>query len=144
MQMEYFDLYLVHIPFFAKKDADFQRAWKSMEELKKAGKVKSIGVSNYLRHHVEATLEGASDPPAFKYHPYFSAQTTKAHDTTEVVVLLAWVMQNNIVAVTTTSKPQRLDEYARVLKVKLTPDEMQETSRRRRHLSLPHALAGTF
>ncbi|EFY93831.1 NADPH-dependent alpha-keto amide reductase, putative [Metarhizium acridum CQMa 102] len=140
-----------------------------MEELKKAGKVKSIGVSNYLRHHVEATLEGASDPPAFKYHPYFSAQTigsfkglapafccpngplreplarvAKAHDTTEVVVLLAWVMQNNIVAVTTTSKPQRLDEYARVLKVKLTPDEMQETSRRRRHLSLPHALAGTF
>ncbi len=44
-----------------------------MEELKKAGKAKSIGVSNYQRSDVEATLMGASDPPVAKqieYHPY--------------------------------------------------------------------------
>ncbi|CAG8975617.1 hypothetical protein HYALB_00006825 [Hymenoscyphus albidus] len=73
MQMDYFDLYLIHIPFFAKSDADFQNAWKSMEEIKKAGKARSIGVSNYQRPHLEATLKTAIDPPVInkiEYHPY--------------------------------------------------------------------------
>ncbi|OQV06383.1 hypothetical protein CLAIMM_10954 [Cladophialophora immunda] len=55
MQLDYFDLYLVHIPFFAKSEADFQHAWKSMEDIKKAGKAKSIGVSNYMRSDVGNT-----------------------------------------------------------------------------------------
>lgn len=52
----------------------------------------------------------------------------KANSTTEVVVLLAWLMQGNIVAVTTTTKPERLDEYAQALKTKLGPEELQEIS----------------
>ncbi|KAI1115030.1 NADP-dependent oxidoreductase domain-containing protein [Nemania sp. NC0429] len=129
MQVQYFDLYLIHVPFFAKSNADFHRAWKSMQDVKKAGKVRSIGVSNYLRSNVEATLKGATDPPVLnqlEYHPYLQrgdgyvpwlrqngiqvgsfkgltpafrapdgplkqplARIAKAHDTTEVVVLLA-------------------------------------------------------
>lgn len=44
-----------------------------MEEIKRAGKAKSIGVSNYLLPHAEATLAGATIPPAFnqiEFHPY--------------------------------------------------------------------------
>lgn len=54
------------------------------------------------------------------------ARIAKAHGTTEEAVLLAWLMQNNIVAVTTTTKTDRLDEYAQALKVKLIPEELQE------------------
>ncbi|EHK20638.1 uncharacterized protein TRIVIDRAFT_154427 [Trichoderma virens Gv29-8] len=166
LQTDYFDLYLIHIPFFANSDADFQRAWKSMEEIKRAGKAKSIGVSNYLRPHVKATLAGATIPPSFnqiEFHPYLQrgdnylswlrenglqvgsfkgltpafrapdgplleplARIAKAHDTTEVAVLINWIIQNKVVAVTTTTKPERLDEYAQALKIKLTQDELQE------------------
>jgi diketogulonate reductase-like aldo/keto reductase len=39
---------LIHIPFFAASEADFARAWKSIEEVKKRGQARSIGVSNYI------------------------------------------------------------------------------------------------
>ncbi|KAL1894159.1 hypothetical protein Sste5346_005945 [Sporothrix stenoceras] len=48
------------------------------------------------------------------------------HGTTAAVVLLAWLIQRQIVAVTMTTKPERLDEYAQALKVTLTPDEFDE------------------
>jgi diketogulonate reductase-like aldo/keto reductase len=65
--------YLIHTPIFAKSDEDFQRAWKTMEEVKKAGKAKSIGVSNYTRSNLEATLKRATYPPVInqiEYHAY--------------------------------------------------------------------------
>ena len=39
--MDYMDLYLLHQPY-----GDVAGAWKALEEAKKAGKIKSIGVSN--------------------------------------------------------------------------------------------------
>jgi len=73
LQLEYVDLYLIHSPFFAKSDSDLQKAWAAMEEVRKSGKAKSIGVSNYLPQHLEATLQTATVPPAvnqIEYHPY--------------------------------------------------------------------------
>lgn len=137
-----------------------------MEEMKKAGKVKSIGVSNFQRPDLEATLKGASDPPVInqiEYHPYLQrsndyipwmrengiqvgsfkgltpafrapegplkehlVRIAKSHNATEAAVLIAWLMQNSVVAVTTTTKPERLDEYAQALAIKLTPEELKE------------------
>ena len=39
--LDYIDLYLIHQPY-----GDVPGAWKAMEEAKKAGKIRSIGVSN--------------------------------------------------------------------------------------------------
>ena len=44
-----------------------------MEAVKKSGKARSIGVSNYLQPHLEATLATATIPPSInqiEYHPY--------------------------------------------------------------------------
>lgn len=44
-----------------------------MEAVKKSGKARSIGVSNYLQSHLEATLKTATIPPSInqiEYHPY--------------------------------------------------------------------------
>ena len=71
--LDYVDLYLIHQPFFAKTDTDFQVAWTAMETVKASGKAKSIGVSNYLIPHLEATLKNATVPPCInqiEYHPY--------------------------------------------------------------------------
>lgn len=71
--LDYVDLYLIHSPFFATSDDELQQKWKDMEEVKLSGKAKSIGVSNYYKPHLEATLKTATDPPAInqiEYHPY--------------------------------------------------------------------------
>lgn len=40
--LDYLDLYLIHQPYF-----DVHGAWRAMEELYEAGKIKAIGVSNF-------------------------------------------------------------------------------------------------
>ncbi|EHN59035.1 aldo/keto reductase [Oenococcus kitaharae] len=42
LQLDYLDLYLIHQPY-----GDVYGSWRAMEDLKKEGKVKSIGVSNF-------------------------------------------------------------------------------------------------
>lgn len=42
LQLDYLDLYLIHQPF-----GDVYGAWRAMEELYKAGKIRAIGVSNF-------------------------------------------------------------------------------------------------
>ncbi|WP_338543636.1 aldo/keto reductase [Paenibacillus tundrae] len=43
LQLDYLDLYLIHMPF-----GDYYGAWRAMEELYREGKIKAIGVSNFL------------------------------------------------------------------------------------------------
>lgn len=43
LQTDYLDLYLVHMPY-----GDYHGSWKAMEELYEKGKVKAIGVCNFL------------------------------------------------------------------------------------------------
>ena len=86
--LTYVDLYLIHAPHFAKSDTELQNAWAGMEAVKESGKAKSIGVSNYLRPHLEATLRTAKYVPVMnqiEYHPYLQHGD-----------LLAWHKNQNI------------------------------------------------
>ncbi|KAL1955665.1 hypothetical protein VTO42DRAFT_8210 [Malbranchea cinnamomea] len=83
--LEYVDLYLIHSPFFAKSPSDLQSAWREMEAVKKAGKARSIGVSNFLPSHLESILQTATIVPAVnqvEYHPYLQ-HSAKASDGTD-------------------------------------------------------------
>lgn len=42
LQLDYVDLYLIHQPY-----GDVHGAWRAMEELHRAGKIRAIGVSNF-------------------------------------------------------------------------------------------------
>ncbi|KXX81198.1 NADPH-dependent conjugated polyketone reductase C1 [Madurella mycetomatis] len=72
--VDYVDLYLIHSPFFAERfPEDLQQRWAEMEAIKDSGRARSIGVSNFLREHLEAVLATAKHPPAvnqIEYHPY--------------------------------------------------------------------------
>ena len=74
--LDYVDLYLIHSPFFAKGDLSLlQEKWREMEEVKKSGKARSIGVSNYFPHHLDAVLKIAIYPPVInqvEFHPYLA------------------------------------------------------------------------
>jgi diketogulonate reductase-like aldo/keto reductase len=67
--VDYVDLLLIHWPNpVALRENDAWKtgnagAWKAMEEAYKAGKVRAIGVSNFMIHHLEALLESAEIKP---------------------------------------------------------------------------------
>lgn len=68
LDMDYIDLYLIHWPNplasrheWKQRNAD---SWKAMEEAVDAGLIKSIGVSNFHPHHLDALLETARIKPA--------------------------------------------------------------------------------
>lgn len=67
LRTDYLDLFLLHWP---KPDPDCRNwkeldreSWEVLEELYEAGKVRAIGVSNFLPHHLEALLEKAKVCP---------------------------------------------------------------------------------
>lgn len=72
--VDYVDLYLIHGPFFAEGSAEaLQQKWADLEAIQAAGKVKSIGVSNFLQEDLEAILKTAKVVPAInqiEFHPY--------------------------------------------------------------------------
>lgn len=43
LQLDYLDMYLIHMPF-----GDYYGAWRAMEKLYREGKIRAIGVSNFL------------------------------------------------------------------------------------------------
>lgn len=67
MQLEYLDLYLIHWPASENQFKNWQEinmeTWKALEVLYKEGKVKAIGVSNFLIHHLKPLVEKAEILP---------------------------------------------------------------------------------
>ncbi len=65
--LDYFDLYLIHWPNPVHFRENWQEAnseaWRAMEEAVEEGKIKSIGVSNFRAHHLDALLATAKIRP---------------------------------------------------------------------------------
>ena len=71
--LDYLDLYLVHWPA-NKADGPKVNAdtWRAFEKLYKEGRVRSIGVSNFLVHHLCSLMEKAETMPMvnqIEFHP---------------------------------------------------------------------------
>jgi diketogulonate reductase-like aldo/keto reductase len=49
LRLDYLDLYLIHFPRAAANGGGLKKVWREMEEVKKMGLVRSIGISNYDR-----------------------------------------------------------------------------------------------
>ena len=68
LDTSYIDLLLIHWPNPIYSRENWKEAnagsWKAMEEAVATGKLKSLGVSNFLPHHLDALLETAEIKPA--------------------------------------------------------------------------------
>jgi diketogulonate reductase-like aldo/keto reductase len=76
LHLDYLDLYLIHWPATAHHFDNWQQinsdTWRAMEKLYKDGKVRAIGVSNFMVHHLEPLLANAKIKPAvnqIEFHP---------------------------------------------------------------------------
>ncbi|MFD2924449.1 aldo/keto reductase [Halobacillus naozhouensis] len=66
--LDYLDLYLIHWPI----EGMYKATWKALEQLYKQGKVKAIGVSNFMTHHLDDLLKDAEVKPMvnqIEFHP---------------------------------------------------------------------------
>ncbi len=65
--LEYLDLYLIHWPnpvqFRTHWEAATAGTWAAFEELYKKDKIKAIGVSNFMPHHIDTLMKTAKIKP---------------------------------------------------------------------------------
>ncbi|MBN2520607.1 MAG: aldo/keto reductase [Bacteroidales bacterium] len=70
---DYLDLYLIHWPVKGM----IKETWQAFEYLYKEGRVRAIGVSNFLKHHLEELFQNAEIKPMvnqMEFHPHLVQQ----------------------------------------------------------------------
>lgn len=80
---DYLDLYLIHWPRVAANDPEWERTnaetWHALEDLYSTGRVRAIGVSNFLKHHLQSLEDSAMILPMvdqLEYHPGWTWRDT--------------------------------------------------------------------
>ncbi len=86
--LDYLDLYLIHQPM-----GDYYGAWRAMEELYQAGKIRAIGVCNFYPHVLADFCETVETKPMVnqvELHPFFQQENALALMKEYGVVPEAW------------------------------------------------------
>ncbi len=98
LRLDYLDLYLIHWPankkhFGDQADSINKETWRAFEKLYKEGVVKTIGLSNFMPHHMDAVLQDAHIVPAvdqIEYHPGFIQAECVEYCKEKGIVVEAW------------------------------------------------------
>lgn len=95
LQTDYIDLLLVHWPVNG-----YLAAWAEMERALAAGKVRAIGVSNFMEEHLTDIVEKGEILPAvnqIEYHPYLVQADAISYCDVHNIAITAWspLMQGN-------------------------------------------------
>ena len=97
LDTDYLDLYLIHWPlpepgYENWKELD-RETWRALEELYAEGKIRAIGLSNFLPHHIENILAGCTVRPAvdqIEYHPGYSQEAAVQYCKENGILVQAW------------------------------------------------------
>lgn len=98
LKLDYLDLYLIHWPANRVSDGDRARemnaeTWRAMEDLYFQGRVRAIGVSNFLVHHLEEVMETARIKPMvnqIEFHPGWVQSEVAAYCKSHDILPEAW------------------------------------------------------
>ena len=98
LDMDYLDLYLLHWPANRKQYGDKAKSinaetWRAMEELYMEGRIKAIGLSNFLPHHIDELLETAKIKPMvnqIELHPGWLQPEVVEYCHRNDIVVEAW------------------------------------------------------
>ncbi|GAB2461580.1 aldo/keto reductase [Xylanimonas ulmi] len=90
--LEQIDLLILHQALPSRFDLTVE-AYRALEQLQADGKVRAIGVSNFMRTHLERLLAETSVVPAvnqIEVHPYFRQSDVLAANAAHQVLSQAW------------------------------------------------------
>jgi len=90
---EYVDLFLIHWPLPGLYDGDFVSTWRTLEEFKREGRTRSIGVSNFQVAHLERLAAETDTVPSanqIEAHPYFINDAVRAYGREHGIATEAW------------------------------------------------------
>lgn len=97
LETDYLDLYLIHWPRPNPDYADWKQldveTWSALEELYQAGKVRAIGLSNFLPQHLEPILEHCTVRPMvnqLEFHPGYAQETAVRYSQEQGLLVQAW------------------------------------------------------
>ena len=98
LETDYVDLYLVHWPV----KGCYQETWGAMEEIYQSGRVKAIGVSNFMVHHLENILGDCQVVPSVnqvEFHPFLVQPDLLSFCQSHQIQVEAWspLMQGQVV-----------------------------------------------
>ncbi|CUM68056.1 uncharacterized protein PRCAT00005771001 [Priceomyces carsonii] len=176
LDTDYIDLFLIHQPFFDEREDDLtiEDVWKQMVELKRKGKARYIGVSNFAVPHMKKIFGAfnSEDRPVvnqIEFHPYLQEQSpgiiefckennilieayaplaplfrvtkngneikdhplpkvldsmVQKYRKTDAQILLRYCLEKDVVPITTSSKPSRINESLAVYEFKLDPEDV--------------------
>ncbi|GAA3210627.1 aldo/keto reductase [Streptomyces sp. XM83C] len=89
--LEYVDLYLIHWP---RPDRDrYVDTYRAFEKLHADGRIRAIGVSNFLPEHLDRLLAETSVVPAvnqIELHPYLQQQASRDYHAEKGIATEAW------------------------------------------------------
>src|SRR5689334_15668396 len=91
--VDYVDLFLIHWPLPTLYDGDFVSTWKTLEEFRRDGRARSIGVSNFQIDHLERLAAETDVVPAvnqIELHPYFGNAEVRAYGHAHGIATQAW------------------------------------------------------
>jgi len=156
LQLDYIDLYLIHQPF-----GDVYGEWRAMEDLYQQGKVRAIGVSNFLPDRIMDLMIHNKITPAVNqievnpFHQQIEAQKflqensvqveawapfaegrnnifrnelllsiAAKHNKSVAQVILRWLTQRGIVALSKSVRKERMIENISVFDFELSTEDM--------------------
>ncbi|MDM7831081.1 aldo/keto reductase [Cellulomonas edaphi] len=85
------DLYLIHWPCPAR--GLYAETWRALLELRDEGRVRSVGVSNFQRDHLETIIADSGEVPVLnqiELHPYLQQRELRAVHADLGIVTQAW------------------------------------------------------
>lgn len=94
--LDYLDLYLIHWPAAAHQYDNWEQincdTWNAMTDLYKSGKIRAIGVSNFLPHHLDALMNMDVPPMVdqIEFHPGMIQEETVSFCKQNQILVEAW------------------------------------------------------
>lgn len=91
LKLDYVDLYLIHWPLPARDL--YIETWRAFEKLYADGRIKAIGVSNFLPEHLDRLIAASDVVPAvnqIELHPYLQQTALRAYDREHGIATEAW------------------------------------------------------
>ena len=85
---DYLDLYLIHMPY-----GDYHGSWRAMEELHRAGKIRAIGVCNFLPDRLADLILSHEVIPAvnqIELHPFCQQRVLRQVMAQYHIAAMAW------------------------------------------------------